>query len=103
MESNSSHSDGGLSKWQIAALIGVPVAAVAVTGACVYLWRRSRTQVVEDSLGTHGRPPVENHPIGTATADEEVITATAHEVQESKVTYWFRRVWENLFLSMCSS
>ena len=94
MESNNSPSDSGLSKWQIAALVGVPVAAIAVTGACVYLWRRSRTQVVEESAGTHGRPPAENHPIGTGRTDEEVITATTQEVEEAKVTYWYRKVLE---------
>ena len=86
MESSSSHQEGGLSKWQIAALIGVPVAAVAVTCACVYLWRRSRTQAAEESARTHGPPPAKKQPVGKDRTDEKVATSTTQEVEESKVT-----------------
>ena len=85
--SSSSRSEGGLSKWQVAVLVGVPVAAVAVAGVFVYLWRRSRTRAAQETDGTNVRPPVENHPIGTGGTDEEVVTPTTPEIEESKVTY----------------
>lgn len=39
---STQESGGGLTKWQIAALIGAPVAAACILGA-LYYWKSSRT------------------------------------------------------------
>lgn len=50
---------GGLNKWQLALLVGVPLGLVAVTGGAFYLLARRRERWVVDSGPTSsGQQPV---------------------------------------------
>ena len=46
---SSQDTTGGLTKWQLALLVGVPVAAVCV-GAAVYYWKPSPHSAAEDEV-----------------------------------------------------
>lgn len=52
---STQESGGGLTKWQIAALIGAPVAAACILGA-FYYWKSSRTSEEDQDAekGTEG-------------------------------------------------
>lgn len=51
---STQESGGGLTKWQIAALIGAPVAAACIVGA-FYYWRSSQSSEKKDAeKGTEG-------------------------------------------------
>ena len=51
---STQESGGGLTKWQIAALIGAPVAAACILGA-LYYWKSSHTSEDQDAeKGTKG-------------------------------------------------
>lgn len=45
---STQESGGGLTKWQIAALIGAPVAAACILGA-FYYWKSSQTSKDQDA------------------------------------------------------
>ena len=48
---STQESGGGLTKWQIAALIGAPVAAACILGA-FYYWKSSQTKDRDAEKGT---------------------------------------------------
>lgn len=56
---STQETGGGLSKWQIAALIGAPIAAACVLGA-LYYWRSSQSseqgEEVDTTTSTSGVP-----------------------------------------------
>ena len=45
---STQESGGGLTKWQIAALIGAPIAAACILGA-FYYWKSSQTSKDQDA------------------------------------------------------
>lgn len=73
---NTQESGGGLTKWQIAAIIGVPVAAACVLGA-FYYWKSSKRaeQQEDEEKGTESKSEVpENEaPQGEDASEENMV------------------------------
>ena len=70
---SAQESSGGLSKWQIAALIGVPVASAFALGA-FYYWKSSKSSEEEEDAerGTSGQKDItESETSESKEADDE--------------------------------
>ena len=72
---STQETGGGLSKWQIAALIGAPVAAACILGA-FYYWRSSRSSEQTDGEKGEG---------DTSTGASDVPRNEAPEGEENMV------------------
>ena len=54
---------GGLNKWQLALLVGVPLGVIAVTGGAIYLLARRR----REQWSVDGGPPPGQQPVSSST------------------------------------
>lgn len=73
---STQESGGGLTKWQIAALIGAPVAAACILGA-FYYWKSSQTTEKEDAeKGTEGDKANSEVPGNEAPQSDDVSEET---------------------------
>ena len=72
---STQETGGGLSKWQIAALIGAPIAAACVLGA-LYYWRSSQSSEEKDP---------EKGEVDTTTSTSGVPKNEAPESEENMV------------------
>lgn len=72
---STQETGGGLSKWQIAALIGAPIAAACVLGA-LYYWRSSQSSEQKDP---------EKGEVDTTTSTSGVPKNEAPESEENMV------------------
>ena len=73
---STQETGGGLSKWQIAALIGAPIAAACVLGA-LYYWRSSQSSEQKD--------PEKGEEVDTTTSTSGVPKNEAPESEENMV------------------
>lgn len=73
---STQETGGGLSKWQIAALIGAPIAAACVLGA-LYYWRSSQSSEEKD--------PEKGEEVDTTTSTSGVPKNEALESEENMV------------------
>ena len=73
---STQETGGGLSKWQIAALIGAPIAAACVLGA-LYYWRSSQSSEEKD--------PEKGEEVDTTTSTSGVPKNEAPESEENMV------------------
>ena len=73
---STQETGGGLSKWQIAALIGAPIAAACVLGA-LYYWRSSQSSQQKD--------PEKGEEVDTTTSTSGVPKNEAPESEENMV------------------
>ena len=73
---STQETGGGLSKWQIAALIGAPIAAACVLGA-LYYWRSSQSSEEKD--------PEKGNEVDTTTSTSGVPKNEAPESEENMV------------------
>ena len=73
---STQETGGGLSKWQIAALIGAPIAAACVLGA-LYYWRSSQSSEQKD--------PEKGEEVDTTTSTSGLPKNEAPESEENMV------------------
>ena len=73
---STQETGGGLSKWQIAALIGAPIAAACVLGA-LYYWRSSQS--------SEQKGPEKGEEVDTTTSTSGVPKNEAPESEENMV------------------
>ena len=73
---STQETGGGLSKWQIAALIGAPIAAACVLGA-LYYWRSSQS--------SEEKVPEKGEEVDTTTSTSGVPKNEAPESEENMV------------------